>query len=76
MIWAVSVVAMHEWELIASGVHLRLMSACIKDQPVKIVGEFSECEFGLGTRKPDGADRKSVAVLLMREDMLGPGPHC
>jgi len=48
----------------------------MEDQPVKIVGEVGECEFGFGTRKAYRADKKSVAVLLMREDMLDPGPHC
>lgn len=48
----------------------------MEDQPAKIVDEVGECEFGLGTRKADGADEQIISSFLMREDMLDPGPHC
>ncbi len=48
----------------------------MEDQAVKIVGEIGECEFGLCTRKTDGADEQTISSFLMCEDMLDPGPHC
>ena len=47
----------------------------MEDQAVEVVGEIGEREFGLRPGKADGADEQAVAALLMREDMLDPGPH-
>lgn len=46
----------------------------MEDQAVEVVGEVSQRKFGLRAGQADGADKEAIAVLLMRKDMLDPGP--
>lgn len=46
----------------------------VEDQAVEVVGQIGEREFCLRTGQADGADKEAIAVLLMRKDMLDPGP--
>ena len=46
----------------------------MENQAIKVVGEVGQREFCLRTGQADSADEQALAVLLMREDMLDPGP--
>ena len=46
----------------------------MEDQSVEVVGEVGQREFGQRAGDTDGADEQAIAVLLMRKDVLDPGP--
>jgi hypothetical protein len=48
-------------------------AAFVEDQPVHVVGEIGQSQFGLGAGEADRPDEQAVAVLLVGEDMLDPG---
>ena len=45
----------------------------MEDQAAEVVGQIGERELGLRTGNADGADEETIAVFLMRKDMLDAG---
>lgn len=45
----------------------------MEDQPVEVIGQIGQGEFGLSALEADGADIQTKPVLLMRKDMLEMG---
>lgn len=44
-------------------------------EAVEVIGQIGQRQFRLGTREPNGADKQTVAVLLLGKDVLDIRTH-
>lgn len=52
----------------------RCCAPFVEDKAIEVVGQIDEREFGLRACQAGGPDEEAIAGLLVREDLLDPGP--